>query len=219
MIQHPEYDQWMVLVRDFLVQSNWEHFWEKTQSDKIVFLNEASASINTFPFLDVLEWFFGEKQLHYSIIFSFIKAGCFSVFESDRTATAVLGTPCVDMNASIHNVIHELAHQFINSVVDLKWNLFQPHLLALNKILLPLQTSAYSDIRSMIYEYCVRAVEGILSPSLSHTYIENEIKNGFIYIPLLKKLIEEKYLANRSEYKNFSLFVPEIAHFFGHCID
>jgi len=218
VIRHPEYDYWMVMVRDFLVQSNWKFFWDSIQSEEIIFLKEASISIDTFPTLDVLEWFFGERQSQYSVIFSFIKAGCFSVFEPNRTATAILGAPCVKVNASVHNVIHELAHQFINTTIDLYWNYFQPYISGLNQILRPLHNSAYSNVRFMVYEYCVRAVESVLSPSLSKTYLENKKKEGFIFLPQLKNLLENSYIANRSEFTNFSLFIPEIASFFGHCI-
>jgi len=216
-IHHPEYEEWMVLVRDFLIQSKWELFWNSIQSEETLFLEEASNTIDTFPALDVLEWFFGEKQTQYSVIFSFIKAGCFSVFEPDQTATAILGAPCIKVNATPHNVIHELSHHFINPAINLYCNCFQPYISVLNQILQPLQNSAYSNVRSMIYEYCTRAVESILSPSLNDSYMEHERREGFIFLPQLKNFLENSYIANRSKFANFSLFIPEIALFFSSC--
>jgi len=219
-------EQYRKAIKQFAETSNFEAFW----NSKIPFYNQildlTIADMGEKDLVKVLEDYFNETQGSYNVVISPSFRGGYGPKITDADGKdmifACLGTtnmkdniPYFDgMNLLLY-VWHEFGHSFVNPAIDK----YSDRVESLNKLFEPIKEDmakiAYEDWKTCVYEHILRATnirlyELHLGTQYSRLYLENELKQRFIYIePLIDKL--KKFESQRDKNNvTFSEFCPEL---------
>ncbi|WP_297071179.1 DUF4932 domain-containing protein, partial [Thermococcus sp.] len=112
-------------------------------------------------------------------------------------------------------LVHEFAHSFVNPAVDEYYYLFQPYESLYDPVGEKLRMMAYPNLKIMLYETFVRAVE-VYYLNVTGNQEEAKRKLGMYSVPFY--FIKDAYTAyvndymkHRDVYRNYTDFMPELA--------
>jgi len=227
-------------IKQFAEKSNFETFWNSKIPlyNQILDLTVADIGKIDFTrnnmgefFLDVdiveaLEDYFNETNEIYNIIISPSFRGGYGpkITDIDGKETIYACLQATNMKDDIpylngmqllYYLWHEFGHSFVNPAIDK----YSDRVLSLNRLFEPIKEDmakiAYIDWKTCVYEHVLRAVnlrlfEFHLGSQISQFMLENELRQGFIYIePLIEKL---KDFENKRDENGitFTDFVPDL---------
>ncbi|SHF17396.1 protein of unknown function [Caldanaerobius fijiensis DSM 17918] len=217
------------LLRDFSEKTQFISFFEDNNNQ--IFYKQVISSvmqkINNLDYISILEDYYGYGKGSYNIILvPLFSNGNYGHQIKDNEGQehiyAILNASHVEDRITkellINLLWHEFSHSYINPITEENWKQVSQY----NKMFDPIKETmdklAYSTWETCVNEHIVRAITVRLiclhiDSDEGKTLLEDEVKNGFIYIKELCKLLEH-YENHRNIYPTFKEFYREIIKFF-----
>lgn len=222
------------LLREFSQKINYMNFFDIVKSyyrDLIVSVEE---HINKYPFVSIMEEFYGKKQNSYHYIITNLSHGSFGTsFQNNSKLDMfnVMTLPRVSDSEeenelwrgalSTNVTIHEFAHPLINPLTEKFNELVKKNSQAyewLKQYKQPDFQSGYGDWDECVNEHIVRAIAIYLAKRFGEKeyatkHLEHDMRLGYRYLPaLLDKF--QYYEKHRDIYKTIDDFYPELVEVF-----
>ena len=128
------------------------------------------------------------------------------------------GLPVVD-EAMLETLVHEMAHSFVNPLIDRHLAELLPSAEAIYKLVAgPMREQAYTDARTMLYEAGVRAVTVLYvrdrkGPDAAAQATRDELRRSFVWTRELADLLA-RYRTDRAHYQDLDAYMPVVAGFY-----
>ena len=218
--------------KEFSEKSKFSTFFNEIQKDCYgQILANIKYNFKDFLGLEYLENYYGEKNNSYNLILNINGGyGNFGINVSTKegtdlyaivaTNTQTGGLPTYYPTISITDLLlHEFGHGFVNPKIDKYEKELSKNENLLEPIAQSMQQQAYWHWQVTVNEHIVRAIVTRISEQIygkqlvDNTYYKLMIAQRFIYADaIIEKL--KVYENNRSLYKNFNDFVPELIKVF-----
>jgi len=218
--------------KEFAEKSKFSTFFNEIQKDCYSqILANIKYNFKDFLGLEYLENYYGEKNNSYNLILNINGGyGNFGINVSTKegtdlyaivaTNTQTGGLPTYYPTISITDLLlHEFGHGFVNPKIDKYEKELSKNENLLEPIAESMQQQAYWHWQVTVNEHIVRAIVTRISEQIygkqlvDNTYYKLMIAQRFIYADaIIEKL--KVYENNRSLYKNFNDFVPELIKVF-----
>ncbi len=226
-----ELEKLLVLLRDFANQSKYMRFFDQVKEFYTEDLRAVQAHVQKYPFVELLESFFGEKQDDYAYVISKLPVGnfgihfsepegklrCYSVF---NVVPAQVGqSPFGALN--LNTTFHEFSHPLVNPLTESNPVLVDQYAPAYAKLLphkLPGIGSGYGDWPDCMNEHIVRSIACFLSGVCeggvaTELWREKELARGYCYLPAMLESLAF-YQQNRAQYPTFASYYPTLLQVF-----
>ncbi|HHC80222.1 MAG TPA: DUF4932 domain-containing protein [Flavobacteriia bacterium] len=218
--------------KNFAKKSHFSTFFNKIQKG---FYNQILLNVKynfkNFKGVEYLENYFGEKANSYNLILN-INSGYGNFGKKILTKKGIDLYAIVETNTHSGNIptyyptisiidliLHEFSHGFVNPSIDKYKEKLSKNKQLYEPIAQSMQHQAYWHWQVTVNEHIVRAIvtritEQYFGNLLSNnTFYKLMIARRFIYVDaIIEKL--KIYENNRSDYKNFNEFVPELIKVF-----
>lgn len=211
-------------VNDFYKESNFHDWFVSTEEEQ----QQAIASFKNVCNLDYA-WFdsyYGKNdKIASRIILSFMAGGGnygISLKRKDGTwlLTPVLGSlnqnsAGVRFNGDMNLIVHEFSHPYCNPLIDANWSAIATKANEVySKVSSIMQSQAYSNARTMMYETLVRssAIRYMISHNQKNKVNERlayDESKGFMMVRTLVNTLEKRE-QEASRYATLADFMPEI---------
>ncbi|BCN29046.1 DUF4932 domain-containing protein [Anaeromicropila herbilytica] len=222
------------LLRKFSKEIDYMKFFEIAKSYYSDQVAAVQKHINKYPFVLIMEEFFGKKQHSYHYILTNLSKGSFGIHFKNRNKLdmfSVMSLFTVSDNEeenefyrgalSTNVTIHEFAHPIINPLTEKNIELVKKYSEGyewLKQYKQPNFQSGYGDWDECVNEYIVRAVAIYLAKKLGekeygNKHLKYDMKMGYRYLPaLLDKF--QYYEKHRDIYKMIDDFYSELVEVF-----
>lgn len=219
----------LALLKDFAQESNYFSFYERNLYFYDTYIEKANKTVQSNPFVSILENEFGKQQNSYNYVISALMKGNFGIyFQNSVTQKADIFSvfSSDDFSLSPAILLHEYSHSFINPLTEKYHDIVQKHqgtydILAQYK--LPNYQSGYEGWEECVNEHLVRAMAiHILRkcqyPELADQLLNNDLYCGYRYIPQILERYKY-YDSNRNLYADFECYYPILLNVFSDYID
>lgn len=218
-------------IKDFYRTTKFSTFFNQQAEFYNLILKNTAFNFKDFEEVPRIEKYYGLRNTSYTIILNLLGGyGNFGNFVSSAQGNhlyAVIETPFANGNLptiiptleTYSLVFHEFSHSFVNHLVDKHRN----SVLKSEKLFEPIKESmknqGYDNWITIVQEHIVRATTTRLAESkygkqlADRNYYQLEIGKRFIFVEALVEKLKE-YEQNRSVYKNFNQFFPELIKVF-----
>lgn len=222
------------LLRKFSHEIDYVNFFSIVKENYRDLIGTVEKHINKYPFVLIMEEFYGKKQNSYHYIITNLSQGNFginfnnnnkldmfsimSLFRvSDNEEENEFRTGALSTNVTIH----EFAHPLINPLTEKYNELVKKYSNAyewLKQYKQPDFQSGYGDWDECVNEHIVRAIAVYLAMKLgekeyANKHLEYDLKMGYRYLPaLLDKF--QYYDKHRDSYKTIDDFYSELLEVF-----
>jgi hypothetical protein len=136
------------------------------------------------------------------------------VYSKDGTDTyAYVGPSGLDNDYPVYNpeyiikelILHEFSHSFCNPVIDRQYTRLEKFSYLSDTIKTKMSKHGYATWKTVLYEHLVRAcvvrlIEKIFDKETAKKNDEEQISDGFIYLPHFLKMLDE-FERDRNKYK------------------
>jgi hypothetical protein len=222
------------LLRRFYQEIDYMNFFDIVKKYYRDYIEAVKRHINKYPFVLVMEEFYGKKQNSYHYIITNLSHGSFGIsFKNNDKLDmfAIMTLMSISDNEeenelyrgalSTNTTIHEFAHPLINPLTEKFSDLVKKYCQAyewLKKYKLPNFQSGYGDWDECVNEHIVRAIAIYLAAKLGEKeyaskHLDYDMKIGYKYLPaLLDKF--QYYEKHRDIYKTINDFYPELIEVF-----
>lgn len=200
-------------LEQFADNSKAANFFKDSQESYKKMLNDF-AILTNFDYIERLSAFFGEqpKNAKYEVVLSTVMNGGQATFQRTEDGSTTYYN-IMNPGQDYHNILLTLYHETAHSFYDVRQR--QSDLVK--------EYSRYSNALGN-YEYnfgdqmnetIIRAVTAVVMEqyhvnSMAESDLINFDKQGFKNVHNIYKLIKNRYLTNRNQYKTFDSFVPVI---------
>ncbi len=210
-------------VKQFADESGFYQFYNEHLPFYNLVLANAKYNFSEVDERERLERFYGMKNASYTVVLNILEgSGNFGVIVGDNLY-ALIGCETVHGDIPSYSpdygfyglVYHEFSHSFCNPLVYANGAAFMQCSHLFDPIKTSLEQQGYNNWLTAVHEHLVRASTVMLAEDkfgkeiAELKFYRKEIGARFIYVePLMEKLRE--YLQNRSKYKDYKAFFPEI---------
>ncbi len=182
-----------------------------------------------FPFVSVMEEFYGREQRSYRYSITCLSKGSFGISfrnnnQLDMINVMYMSDPCgtAEQNEmhrgalSVNVTFHEFAHPIINPLTEKHNSEILKYRQAYERLQpykLPGFQSGYGDWSECVNEHLVRAIAIHLAQKIGQEeyalkHLQHDMNAGYRYLPALLNKLEE-YERSRFVYKTMEDFYPE----------
>jgi hypothetical protein len=222
------------LLRRFYQEIGYMKFFDIVKKYYRDSVEAVKRHINKYPFVLIMEEFYGKKQNSYHYIITNLSHGSFGIcFKNNDKLDmfAIMTLMSISDNEeenelyrgalSTNTIIHEFAHPLINPLTEKFSELVKKYCKAyewLKKYKQPNFVSGYGDWDECVNEHIVRAIAIYLAAKLGEKeyaskHLDYDMKKGYMYLPaLLDKL--QYYEKHRDIYITIDNFYPELIEVF-----
>lgn len=226
-----ELEDFVKAMKEFAEDSNFTKFFHKNEKFYTELIEEEVKIIEGNEFIKQIEDYYGMSQNSYNFIFASIFNRCgfgprVKIGEKYDIYSILGMVEVKDDRPSFgklsrfrHMVWHEFSHSFINPLTDKHINEINKYEELLNSIKEEMEAQAYGIWYACVNEHIIRA----LTSRFSSIYISEElgemeltkerIYGEYAYVEEIFNKLKE-YENNRSQYKTFEEFYPQIVNLF-----
>jgi hypothetical protein len=217
-------------LRDFSRQIGYMDFFSVVECRYGDLIEAAKKHIDRYPFVSLMENFYGKKQNSYHYIITNLSHGSFGIcflndgrYDMFSVMTLFNVSDSEEENEqsrgalSTNVTIHEFAHPLINPLTERFNDLVDEYIRAyewLKPYKQPNFRSGYGDWDECVNEHIVRAIAIYLAEKLGESgyasmHLDYDMKLGYMYLPaLLEKF--RYYEKHRDTYRTIDDFYPEL---------
>lgn len=125
--------------------------------------------------------------------------------------------PTINTTYAISTIIHEFAHHYCNPLIDKNIELLQPYIsIIYSRIGEKIKDEPYEPKEAVLIEPFVRAVESLYAKNNNNnfnTILTDQLNLGIYWIEDFVTVLE-RYVNNRTKYRNIDDFMPEVIKFY-----
>lgn len=228
--------KFIVQLNDFYKKSDFSKFYNNHSMDYANAEKKFAEELKDFDENWYSKFYGKQPEEDYKVIIGYGNGGGNYGPKTNKTGAkktvyAIMGLwkfdeknqPIIDGKNYLSTLIHEFNHSFVNYILDEKYK-DNPEIKKAGQILFEkqkkvMEDQAYGEWHTVINESVVRAA--VINYMKDHNFPEAEIKEssiiqefrGFLWVPQLTELLDN-YSKNRTTYKTFESFYPEITKFF-----
>lgn len=221
-------------LRNFSQQIEYMDFFNVVKSQYKSLIEATEKHINKYPYVTLMEDFYGRKQNSYHYIITNLSHGSFGIcflnndkYDIFSVMTLFRVNDSEEENElcrgalSTNVTIHEFAHPLINPLTEKFNDLVNEHIKTyewLQKYKQPNFQSGYGDWDECVNEHIVRAIAIYLAEKLGQKeyalkHLKYDMKIGYRYLPALLEKFRH-YEKHRDIYKTIDDFYPELIKVF-----
>lgn len=226
-IETASLDKFISELQEFAEDSKFDKFYLKNKEFYIKVLERAVKSLEATNYISEIEQYYGMNENSYNIIISPLfhpggfgpkiknENGKYDIYSIQGPMSVETDIPVFGDKSEFRELVwHEFSHSFVNPIMEdytIEINkyskLFEP-------IAKQMTANAYGNWEGTVNEHIIRAVTSRLTllhdgKTAYDTAIIIEKSRGFYYVEELANKLEE-YENNRTKYKSFKEFYPEL---------